>query len=206
MGLLAGTAALIAYKGGRSHALMGEVFTGGMIVMALIGAYQAIFIPEYITVLNGVFTAYLVASSWLTIQKSWRVPLLLSIVLMLLSASLGAGMLWFGYVAAIAESGEFQQFPPEPFWFFGSAAILAAILDGRVLLRGSLPAMQRLARHLWRMCFALFIACASFFLGQQQVFPEFLQGSWILALPVIASLLLLFYWLLRVLVFRKVRH
>jgi hypothetical protein len=56
------------------------------------------------------------------------------------------------------------------------------------------------------MCFALFIACASFFLGQQQVFPEFLQGSWILALPVIASLLLLFYWLLRVLVFRKVRH
>jgi hypothetical protein len=36
--------------------------------------------------------------------------------------------------------------------------LLAAAGDLRMLLRGGLFGAQRIARHLWRMCFGLFIA------------------------------------------------
>ncbi|MDQ3274540.1 MAG: hypothetical protein M3Q39_05785 [Actinomycetota bacterium] len=53
-------------------------------------------------------------------------------------------------------------------------------------------------RHLGRMCFALFIAVASLFLGQPQVFPETLRSSGALALPPVLVLAVLLWWLVRV--------
>jgi len=52
-------------------------------------------------------------------------------------------------------------------------------------------------RHLWRMCFALFIATGSFFLGQAKVFPEELRIFPILAAPVLLVLLAMVYWWVR---------
>jgi hypothetical protein len=46
------------------------------------------------------------------------------------------------------------------------------------------------------MCYGLFIATGSFFLGQQQVFPAFLRGSPFLTLPALLPLHLLIYGLL----------
>jgi hypothetical protein len=37
--------------------------------------------------------------------------------------------------------------------------------DARMLARGGVLGAKRIARHLWRMCFGLFIAAGSFFLG-----------------------------------------
>jgi hypothetical protein len=50
----------------------------------------------------------------------------------------------------------------------------------------------------WRMCFGLFIATGSFFLGQQQVFPAFLRSSVILTILAILPLPCLIYWVIRV--------
>jgi len=77
------------------------------------------------------------------------------------------------------------------------------LLDVRMMARG-IQGAHRIARHLWRMCFALFIAATSFFLGQTQgspaqVFPEPLRQGAVLAIPVLLVLLLMFYWLARVL-------
>jgi hypothetical protein len=49
--------------------------------------------------------------------------------------------------------------------FMGTVMLLAGAGDIRMLLRGGLSDTQRIARHLWRMCFGLFIAAGSFFLG-----------------------------------------
>jgi len=57
---------------------------------------------------------------------------------------------------------------------------------------------RRLARHLWRMCFAMFVATGSFFLGQAKVFPEPIRIFPLLALLVVATLVVSFYWLWRV--------
>jgi hypothetical protein len=55
----------------------------------------------------------------------------------------------------------------------------------------------RLRRHLWRMCVALFIASGSFFLGQADEFPRALRITPLLALPVLAVLATMIYWLRR---------
>jgi hypothetical protein len=53
-------------------------------------------------------------------------------------------------------------------------------------------------RHLWRMCFGWFVATISFFLGQQQVFPRWLQGSPVLVALALLPLLFLIFWFIRV--------
>jgi len=67
-----------------------------------------------------------------------------------------------------------------------------------MLARGGISGRPRLIRHLWRMCFGLFIATGSFFLGQQQVFPVAIRKQYILAPLAILPLMLLIYWLVRV--------
>ena len=48
------------------------------------------------------------------------------------------------------------------------------------------------------MCFALFVATGSFFLGQADVFPRSMRIIPLLAIPALLPLLLMFYWLARV--------
>jgi hypothetical protein len=47
------------------------------------------------------------------------------------------------------------------------------------------------------MCAALAIAALSFFIGQQRVMPSFMQGSPLLAIPPLATLATMLFWLLR---------
>jgi hypothetical protein len=64
-----------------------------------------------------------------------------------------------------------------------------------VLLRRGITGTARIARHLWRMCFSLFIASGSFFLGQMQVLPESLQNSAFPFAAAFAPLLVMLFWL-----------
>jgi hypothetical protein len=86
----------------------------------------------------------------------------------------------------------------ETAYAFAVVATPAAAGDLRLILRRGIVGAQRIARHLWRMCFALLIAAGSFFLGQQQVFPASVRGSPLLLVPVLAVLALMIFWLCRV--------
>jgi hypothetical protein len=58
------------------------------------------------------------------------------------------------------------------------------------------------------MCFALFIAAASIFLARQQVFPAVLQKTGVLIFLSFLPLILLIFWMFRVLLtkaYRKTR-
>jgi peptidoglycan/LPS O-acetylase OafA/YrhL len=48
------------------------------------------------------------------------------------------------------------------------------------------------------MCFSLFIASGSFFLGQAKVFPKPMRIYPLLAIPAFLPLVFLLYWLVRV--------
>jgi hypothetical protein len=50
-------------------------------------------------------------------------------------------------------------------FFMGSACLLAAAGDVRMLLSRGVFGARRITRHLWRMCYGLFIAAGSFFHG-----------------------------------------
>ncbi len=55
------------------------------------------------------------------------------------------------------------------------------------------------------MTFALFIAALSFFIGQADVFPQPIRIPPLLALPVLAVLVTLLYWLWRVRIRQSLR-
>jgi hypothetical protein len=74
-----------------------------------------------------------------------------------------------------------------------------------MLVRGSLLGTQRIVRHLWRMNVAFLIAALSFFLGQQKVMPASWRGSKWLFVPPLLVLVMLIYWVVRVMFTKKYR-
>jgi peptidoglycan/LPS O-acetylase OafA/YrhL len=111
----------------------------------------------------------------------------------------GLAVAILAFVFGIAGSSDPADPPPAMAVVFGAVALLAVFGDMRMLLTRSLPWSQRIARHLWRMCLALWIAAASFFLGQADELPEALRIMPLLCTPVLLVMLLMFYWLARVL-------
>ena len=99
--------------------------------------------------------------------------------------------------AATSPTGMKNGYTPGPFVFLGSVGLIAIIGDIR-MLRGGVSGVRRIARHLWRMCFALFIASASIFLARQRLFPHFMRASGTLYLLSFLPLVLMIFWLFRV--------
>jgi len=123
---------------------------------------------------------------------------------MLVALGVGLASLTFAF-EAVSAGGKRNGMPAFPFFMFGVVGLLASASDLRILRSGSLKGASRLARHLWRMCFALFIAALSFFIGQSKVFPKPVRSFPLLALPVLAVLLTMFYWLWRGRIRRSLR-
>lgn len=69
-----------------------------------------------------------------------------------------------------------------------------------------MTASQRLSRHLWRMCFALFVATGSFFIGQQDVMPAVVRGSPFLFVLGFAPLGIMLFWLVRIRLAKPLRR
>jgi hypothetical protein len=80
----------------------------------------------------------------------------------------------------------------------GTVMLLAATGDLRAILAGGLQGSRRLARHLWRMCFGLFVATGSFFLGQMNFIPEPARNMSLLLVLAFAPIPVLVYWMWRV--------
>jgi len=85
---------------------------------------------------------------------------------------------------------------PAPIYFvLCSAGLLSAAGDLRMRWRGGLYGRQRILRHLWRMCFAWFIASGSVFLARPHLFPAILRETYALVfLGVLPLLLMIFWW------------
>lgn len=199
IGLASGAIALYATKGAILHRTSGTVFVYAMLVMSASGAVIAVLRTQMLSVIVGVLTFYLVCTALLAVRRPAVSSRLVYLGAMLVALTIGIAGVYFGFEALNNATGEKDGFPALPYFLFGGVALLAGLLDARMLREPSLRGAHRLARHLWRMCFALFIAAASFFLGQPQVFPEPVRNSGLLAFPVLAVLALMVYWLVRVL-------
>ncbi|HSP15108.1 MAG TPA: hypothetical protein VLV78_10175, partial [Thermoanaerobaculia bacterium] len=104
-----------------------------------------------------------------------------------------------GGVQAFNSPGGFLKGVPFPMFFFLAAVmILAAAGDVRIMRFGMPRGGRRLARHLWRMCFALFIAAGSFFSIRERVakvLPKPFTTAPMRALPILLLLGAMSYWL-----------
>jgi uncharacterized membrane protein len=198
MGLLSGTAAMVFRKGSRRHGLAGDVFVVSMLTMAACAVWLAILKHQPGNVVGGVFTFYLVATAWMTARRRDGSTSLFDWAALMIPL-LGGTILWIsGVELARSHVTATDGVPVGIRFFMGSVMLLAAAGDLRMMVGGAVTGGRRIVRHLWRMCFGLFIATGSFFLGQQQVFPVFVRGSNVLFLLAILPLVLMIFWLIRV--------
>jgi uncharacterized membrane protein len=198
MGLLSGTAAMVFRKGSRRHGLAGDVFVVSMLTMAACAVWLAILKHQPGNVVGGVFTFYLVATAWMTARRRDGSTSLFDWAALMIPL-LGGTILWIsGVELARSHVTATDGVPVGIRFFMGSVMLLAAAGDLRMMVVGAVTGGRRIVRHLWRMCFGLFIATGSFFLGQQQVFPVFVRGSNVLFVLAILPLVLMIFWLIRV--------
>jgi hypothetical protein len=197
--VLAGSVALIVRKGHKLHRRAGNIFFGSMLLMASTGMVIAWLKPMMITLIAGAFTAYLVSTSWVTIKRKTAEINWFDYTAFIAALMIGLVGLKFGLDASNSESGLKDGFSAEPYFFFCFLAWLSAALDLNLIIRKGMVGAHRLARHLWRMCFALYIAMGSLFTGPgASAFPESIRGTFILTVPENAVALLMFFWLARV--------
>ena len=199
VGLLTGFVALYAAKGATLHRRSGIVFVGAMLWMcAFAMVAMAVHRSWYVVnVLAALLTSYLVVTGLTAVRTPTPNLRRLEHALTPLAAIVGVAGIALG-VAAVRHGGKLQGIPAFPYFMFGGVGLLGSALDVRRMRTGPLRGARRLARHLWRMSFALFVGALSFFLGQADVIPKPIRIMPLLAVPPLAVLLTMGWWLWRV--------
>ena len=197
VGIGSGFAAMLLRKGSRAHAVVGQVFVVSMLIMAVIGAVVSPLIPQRANVVPALLTIYLVVTGWRSARERSGEAGAVEIGGLIFALGAVAAGLTYALDAAMSPTGLLDTEPSSTYVTFSMFPALAAALDVSVILRGRLSRPHRIARHIWRMSFALFIAAGSLFLGQPKVFPAALRGSPIMFVPELAILGLMLFWLVR---------
>jgi uncharacterized membrane protein len=198
LGMLSGFAAMALRKGSRRHSIVGDVFVVSMLALALSGTYLAVLKSQMGNILGGIFTFYLVITAWMVARRGDLRTGVFDWVMFLIGFAVAAIEITSGFQALMSPTGLKYDYPPGPYFFMGSIAVLAVIGDIRMLVRGGIAGAARVARHLWRMCFAQFIAAASIFLARADRFPVFLRKTGLLVFLSVLPLLVLIFWMVRV--------
>ena len=197
LAMLAGAAAISFRKGSRWHGRTGNIFVIAMITMGVAASFLAYMKHQSNNLFGGVITIYLVGTAWATARRRDGETGILDWMGCLFALTIGALGIFQGFQKATGRVPADPGTYPFMQLFMSSIILLAGIGDVRVIFRG-ISGKPRIARHLWRMCFGWFLATGSFFLGQQQVFPKWLQGSPLLMIPALLPLALLIFWLIRI--------
>jgi uncharacterized membrane protein len=211
LSIILGFVALSVVKGAPVHRRVGTLFVYAMVVMGVMGAMVAAVWSRaaFINIPAGLLSAYMVVTALITVRPDWGPMSTASrrtTQLGLTAVALAVGLYnaTVGLMALGSADGTKFGFPAFPFLLFGVAGLSAVAGDIRVLRTGALAGARRLARHLWRMTFALFVAAMSFFLGQAKVIPKPIRIYPLLAMPPLIALAAMVYWLWRVRMRRRV--
>jgi uncharacterized membrane protein len=201
--VLSGFVALFVRKGSPLHRNAGNVFVLSMMFMGTGGAYIALRKAQPFNVMAGVLSFYLVVTAWLTVDRKYKEKRRAEMAMLVLALATGTAGVALGLTSTTRNAGAG--------FVFGFLAFFLAAGDVRMLLATSVSRAQRLARHLWRMCFALFVAAGSFFLGtagdpamrqnglRARLFTREIRATHLPQLPVLIIIVLMFFWLGRVL-------
>ena len=194
LALILGAVALLVKKGGTIHRRGGMLFVYAMAVMGVTAAPLG-------NPFGGFMAVYFVATALTTVRPRSAWTRAVDVAAALFAAAFTAVTLLAG-VEAFGSPGRARNGVPfAMFFFLATVTALAAFGDIRVLRSGMPRGGARLARHLWRMCFALFVAAGSFFSVRERVakiLPEPFASGPMRLLPILLIFAAMFYWLWKV--------
>lgn len=200
--LVAGFLAIGVRKGGKWHRGGGIVFVYAMLATGITAMGVALIEGKPA---GGVVIVYFVLTAWTAVKTLPGAGRRVDVILMVLAAALGTGEYVRGFTALGRPGNQIEGVPAGMMFFMATILLLAAIGDARMIRAGGWQGTRRIARHLWRMCFALFIASGSFFLGQMQVIPEPVRIVPLLFALGVGPLVVLLYWMWRVRIRQNLR-
>lgn len=203
LGVLTGAAALLFRKGAGPHRAAGTVFVLAMLFMGATASILAAMKSEAGLATGGLMTVYFIATAWMAGRRKDGETGIFEVVAFV--AALALAVLIASSAYALATGATKAPNPVFPYALYGisTAMALAAASDLSAVLRRGLVGAQRIARHLWRMCFGLFIAVGSFAAQGARVLPPDTRLP-LLLVSVALILGAMFYWLVRVLLTRWV--
>src|SRR5262249_29869769 len=151
-----GYVGLYAAKGATLHRKSGTVFVYSMLLMSVLGMVLAVGLGKApsVNIPAGLLTMSLIITSLNTVRPPSATARRLDIVAMMALLAVGLTMTTLG-IRAVGNGKGASAFP---YFMFGIVGLLAGAGDIRVLRSGPRTGGRRLARHLWRMSYALFIA------------------------------------------------
>jgi uncharacterized membrane protein len=202
LAIVLGAVALLAAKGATLHRKSGILFVYAMLTMGISGSVMAL--RQSLTnpnVLGGFMSAYFVITALTTVRPVSAWTRRLNVGALVVALALASVELTLGFQALGRPRGMINGVPFFMLFFLATITMSGAAGDIRVLRSGALRGVPRLRRHLWRMCFALFIAAGSFFSIRARVakvLPDPFTTPVMRALPVVLVFVAMFYWLWRV--------
>ena len=199
LAIVLGAIALLVRKGGTIHRRSGLLFVSSMLVLgttaALLGFRKS---PTDGNVFGGLMTVYFVGTALTTVRPVSAWTRRSNVVALTVAIGLVVVNIAGGVKAFNSPRGLLSGVPFVVHFFIAGVMILAATGDVRIMRFGVPHGGPRLARHLWRMCFALFIAAGSFFSIRERVakiLPAPFTTASMRALPILLVFGAMFYWL-----------
>jgi hypothetical protein len=207
LAIVLGAVALVVKKGGSIHRRSGLLFVYAMLVMgasaSVLGLRKGGLTDG--NVMGGLLALYFVGTALTTVRPASRWTRRLDAVALTFALGLALGAIVGGVNAfngpRLCPGGVTCRTVGVMSFVVATALLLAAVGDVRILRFGAPRGGQRLARHLWRMCFALFIAAGSFLSVRERVamfLPEPLTTGPLRALPILLLFGAMCFWLWRV--------
>jgi len=201
LAIILGAVALSVKKGGTVHRRSGRLFVYAMLVLGISAAILGVRKGATGNVFSGLTTAYFVITALTAVRPESQGTRRITVVALVVAVGLAFLDIVAGVQAFQSPGGWRNGAPFQMLFFLATVMSLAAAGDLRVVRFGAPRGGRRLARHLWRMCFALFIAAGSFFSIRERVakiLPEPFTTAPMRALPIVLVFGAMFYWLWRV--------
>lgn len=172
IGIVTGIVAVATRKGDRTHRFAGKIFVAAMIAAALSALYLAFKSQTPGFIVAAILIVYFMLTAWMAVRRPEGQSGWFEIIAFLFAAA-GATAMFLAWLEARHSP---ELFNGLPILIFAMVAALCALSDLSVVLRRGLSGRQRIMRHLWRMHLGFFAAVGSFFPGQLQMFPEYIQN------------------------------
>src|SRR5437870_4969018 len=202
LAIVLGAVALLVKKGGTIHPGSGRLFVYSMLVLGATAAFLGFRkSPTDGNVFGGLMTIYFAGTALTTVRPVSVWTRRSNVAALTVAVGLALVDIAGGVKAFNSPRGLLNGVPFVMHFFIAAVMILAAAGDVRIMRFGVPRGGPRLARHLWRMCFALFIAAGSFFSIRERVakiLPEPFTTAPMRALPILLVFGAMFYWLWRV--------